>query len=55
MDYVVEVVKEVFENIKPTDGVVVGMFPPDGEDSDIVAENAAFVEAASQPQIHRYG
>jgi hypothetical protein len=36
--------KEVFEGIKPTDGVVVGMFPPDAKNGDIVAENAALVQ-----------
>lgn len=36
-----EAFKEVFSRIKPTDGVNVGMFPPDAK--DIVAENVALV------------
>ncbi len=35
---------EVFPAIKPSDGVNVGMFPPDAESGDIVAENVALVE-----------
>ena len=36
-----EAFREVFSAIKPTDGVNVGMFPPDGKTGDIVAENVA--------------
>jgi hypothetical protein len=35
--------REVFAGIKPGDGVVVGMFPPDASSGDIVAENAALL------------
>jgi len=38
-----EAFEEVFAAIKPTDGVNVGMFPPDGKTGDIVAENVALV------------
>jgi len=38
-----EAFKEVFAAIKPTDGVAVGMFPPDAKGGDIVAENCALV------------
>ena len=40
-----EAFKEVLENIKPIDGVTVGMFPPDA--GDIVKEDAALVEEFS--------
>lgn len=36
--------EEVLARIKPTDGITVGMFPPDSKDGDVVAENAAYVE-----------
>ena len=39
-----EAFREVFSAVKPSDGVTVGMFPPDGSTGDIVAENAALVE-----------
>lgn len=39
-----EAFKEAFAAVKPTDGVTVGMFPPDAESGDIVAENAALVK-----------
>jgi hypothetical protein len=38
-----EAFKEVFSQIKPTDGVNVGMYPPDSKTGDIVAENCAIV------------
>ena len=38
-----EAFKEVFSRIKSSDGVAVGMFPPDGKSGDIVAENTAYV------------
>ena len=39
-----EAFKEVLENIKPSDGIVVGMFPPDAGSGDIVAENVAMTK-----------
>jgi hypothetical protein len=41
--------KEVFAGVKPTDGTVVGMFPPDSKSGDIVAENVALVEEFGSP------
>jgi hypothetical protein len=38
-----EAFTEVYAGIKSTDGAVVGMFPPDVQGGDIVAENAALV------------
>jgi hypothetical protein len=38
-----EAFREVFSRMKPTDGVNVGMFPPDSKTGDIAAENAAYV------------
>jgi hypothetical protein len=38
-----EAFHEVFSALKPTDGVNVGMFPPDAKSGDIVAENAGYV------------
>jgi hypothetical protein len=40
--------KEVFSRIKPTDGVNVGMFPPDGKTGDIVQENVDLVKEFSK-------
>jgi hypothetical protein len=37
-----EAFKEVLSRIKPTDGITVGMFPPDAKSGDIVAENASY-------------
>jgi len=38
-----EAFNEVFSRIKSSDGVAVGMFPPDAKSGDIVAENVAYV------------
>lgn len=38
-----EAFREVLSRIKPTDGITVGMFPPDAKSGDIVAENVAYL------------
>ena len=43
-----EAFKEVFSRIKSSDGVAVGMFPPDGKSGDIVAEDVAYVNEFAQ-------
>lgn len=42
-----EAFREVLSRIKPTDGIVVGMFPPDGKTGDIVMENIGYMKEFS--------